>query len=91
MEPIAIERHSTKYDGPPNYTRRADNLTSFKCRLGASTSWNSLDLSRPVMGLLYLLPNYTASRPINFKFHSHLDSDLQRIDFGGTRTRVLPR
>jgi hypothetical protein len=33
--------------------------TTFKCRLsrnlGASTSWNPVGLSRPVMGLLYLL------------------------------------
>ena len=40
--------------------RRADNLTTFMCRLswnlGASTSWNPQGLSRPVMGLLYLLP-----------------------------------
>jgi hypothetical protein len=39
--------------------RRADNLTTFMCRLsrnlGPSTSWNPLGLSRPVMGLLYLL------------------------------------
>jgi len=38
--------------------RRADNLTTFVCRLswnlGASTSWNPQGLSRPVMGLLYL-------------------------------------
>jgi len=38
--------------------RRADNLTTFMCRLswnlGASTSWNSQGLSRPVMGLIYL-------------------------------------
>jgi hypothetical protein len=38
--------------------RMADNLTTFMCRLsrnlGASTSWNPLGLSRPVMGLLYL-------------------------------------
>jgi hypothetical protein len=37
--------------------RRADNLTTFMCRLswnlGASTSWNPQRLSRPVMGLLY--------------------------------------
>jgi len=37
---------------------RADNLTTFMCRLssnmGASTSWNPQGLSRPVMGLLYL-------------------------------------
>jgi hypothetical protein len=38
--------------------RRADNLTTFMCRLsrnqGASTSWNPKGLSRPVMGLLYV-------------------------------------
>ena len=38
---------------------RADNLTAFMCRLswnlGASTSWNPQDLSRPLMALLYLL------------------------------------
>jgi len=37
---------------------RADNLTTFMCRLssnlGASTSWNPLGLTRPVMELLYL-------------------------------------
>jgi len=39
--------------------RRADNLTTFMCwlcwNLGASTSWNPQGLSRPVMGLLYLI------------------------------------
>ena len=38
--------------------RRADNVTTFICRLssnlGASASWNPQGLSRPVMGLLYL-------------------------------------
>ena len=38
---------------------RADNLTTFMFRLswnlGASDSWNPQGLSRPVMGLLYLL------------------------------------
>jgi len=38
--------------------RRADNLTTFKCRLswnlGASTSWNPHGLSRSVMELIYL-------------------------------------
>jgi hypothetical protein len=38
--------------------RRADNLTTFMCRLssdlGALTSWNPKGLSRFVMGLLYL-------------------------------------
>ena len=39
--------------------RRADNLTTFICRLswnlGAWSSWNPQGLSRPVIGLLYLL------------------------------------
>jgi len=39
--------------------RRTDNLTAFMCRLsgylGASVSWNPQGLSRPVMGLLYLV------------------------------------
>ena len=39
---------------------KADNLTTFMCqlsrRLGASTSCSLQGLSRPVMGLLYLLP-----------------------------------
>jgi hypothetical protein len=39
---------------------RADNLTTFMRRLswnlGASTSWNPHGLSRPAMGLIYLLP-----------------------------------
>jgi hypothetical protein len=38
--------------------RRADNLTTFMCRLsrnsGASTFWNPKGLSRPVAGKLYL-------------------------------------
>ena len=38
--------------------RRADNLTTFMCRLswklGASASWNPQGLSRPVMGSLYI-------------------------------------
>jgi hypothetical protein len=38
---------------------RADNLATFMCRLsyylGTSTSWNPQGLSRPVMGLLYLI------------------------------------
>ena len=48
---------------------RADNLTTFMCRLsrnvGASTSWNTQVLSRPVMGLLY--PNNTASETLLHK------------------------
>ena len=54
---------------------RADNLTTFMCRLswnlGTSASWNPLGLSRPVMGLLYLylylitILVLTGSRPLN--------------------------
>jgi hypothetical protein len=43
---------------------RSDNLTTFTCRLswnlGASTSWNPQGLSRPVMGLLYLLYTWSS-------------------------------
>jgi hypothetical protein len=39
---------------------RADNHITFMCwlswNLGASNSWNPQGLSRPVMGLLYILP-----------------------------------
>ena len=39
--------------------RRADKLITFMCwllwNLGASNTWNPQDLSRPVMGLLYLV------------------------------------
>ena len=42
--------------------RKADNLTTFMCRLssnlGASSSWNPQGLSRPVMGLLYFALDY---------------------------------
>ena len=50
--------------------RRADNVTTFMCRLswdlGASTSWNSQGLSRPVMGLLYLYLHLPVG---TFKWH----------------------
>ena len=59
--------------------RRADNLTIFTCRfswnLGASTSWNPQGLSRPVMGLLYLL-------------HQHIN--MQRTAYSrGKHTELL--
>jgi hypothetical protein len=45
------------WGGQRRPVRRADNLASFTCRLsrnlGVWTYWNLLDLSRPVMGLLY--------------------------------------
>ena len=70
--------------------RRADNLTTFVCRLswnlGASTSWNPQGLTRPVMGLLYLYyytykslgttsELYSASR-LTWSQHSTLDSQI---------------
>jgi len=43
---------------PAHPMRRADNLTTFMCRLswnlGASLSWKPQGLSRPLVGLLYL-------------------------------------
>jgi hypothetical protein len=49
--------------------RRADNLTTFMCRLsknlGASTSWSPKGLPRPVMSLLYL---YLCS--LTFELHT---------------------
>jgi hypothetical protein len=49
----------------------ADNLTTFMCRLsrnlGASISWNPKDLSRPVMGLLYLYLRVYVLKIILFK------------------------
>jgi hypothetical protein len=53
--------------------RRADNLTTFMCRLSwnleSSTSWSPLGLSRPVMELLYLyliFPNGISHESPNF-------------------------
>jgi hypothetical protein len=49
---------STQPEWERRPVRKADNLKTFICRLswnlGALNSWNPLDLSRPVMGLLYL-------------------------------------
>jgi len=51
---------------------RADNLTTFMCRLswnlGASTSWNHQGLSRPVMGLLYLYPKRIVEKVLHQVF-----------------------
>ena len=53
--------------------RRADNLTTFKCRLswnlGASTSWNPQGLSRSVMGLLYLY-HYILDAICTYRLHT---------------------
>jgi hypothetical protein len=61
--------------------RRADNLTTFMCRLsknlGASTSWDPKGLSRPVMGLLYLTCTIDVlTLYISFVLTSHEDGDL---------------
>ena len=49
--------------------RRADNLTTFMCRLSgnliASTYWNPQGLSRLVMGLLYLYHKHNQMYSIN--------------------------
>jgi hypothetical protein len=56
---LGLTQPLTEYflGGKGSHVHRADNLTTFICRLswnmGASTSWNPQDLSRPVMGLLY--------------------------------------
>ena len=48
--------------GQRRSVHRADNLTTFMCRLswnlGTSTSWNPEGLPRPVMGLLYFYVYY---------------------------------
>jgi hypothetical protein len=45
--------------------RRADNLTTFMCRLsrnlGASTSWNPVGLHRPVMGSRCVTSHFSTS------------------------------
>jgi hypothetical protein len=60
--------------------RRADNLTTFMCRLsrnlGASTSWNPQGLSRPVMGLLYLFFFYK-TRIDELKYLSQIVTSLR--------------
>ena len=52
---MSTRKHSWGYRRP---VRRADNLTTFMCRLsrnsGASTSRNTKSLSKPVAGKLYL-------------------------------------
>jgi hypothetical protein len=65
--------------GKTRPVRKADNLTTFMCRLsrnlGASTSWNPLGLSRPVMGLLYLStkPVMTFASPSTFRCSKSCD------------------
>jgi hypothetical protein len=74
--------------------RTADNLTTFKRRLSrnleASTSWNSKGLSKPVMGLLYLLPpvlgrgrfiSLLCTKPDEFTWHHTLTLCFLNIYF----------
>jgi len=53
---------------------KADNLTTFMCRLswnlGASNSWQTQCLSRPVMGLLYLYTLSNSFFPIYLYRHT---------------------
>jgi len=62
--------------------RRADNLTTFMCRLSwnlvASTSWNHLGLSRPVMGLLFYLTN--GQNPLSWKSIQRFDYHKQEVE-----------
>ena len=48
--------------------RRADNLTTFMCRLswnlGTSTSWNPQGLFRPLLGLVYLFTERSIERSV---------------------------
>ena len=54
--------------------RRADNLTTLMKRLSsnleASTTWNPQGLSRPVMGLLYLI--YRKHNNVLYRIIRHL-------------------
>jgi hypothetical protein len=65
---------------------RADNLTTFMCRLSrnliASTSWNRKGLSRPVMGLLYLteISNFVKIHPLGAElFHAEGRRDTAKL------------
>jgi hypothetical protein len=66
--------------------RRAENLTTFMYRLsknlGASTSWSPNGLSRPVVGLLYLLRSSETSEQTNYavyKRKSRLSQEQLRL------------
>jgi hypothetical protein len=63
--------------------RRADNFTTFMCRLswnlGTSTSWKPLGLSMPLLGLLYLCEQIgrTPTAPtVTGKWRIPFDEDL---------------
>ena len=64
-----------------------DNRTTFMCRLtfnlGATTSWNPQDLSRPVMGLLYL---YVWTQIISIQGDSFTEENMTCIDVVNHKT-----
>jgi hypothetical protein len=66
--------------------RRADNFTTFMCRLyinlGASTSWNPQGLSRSVQGLLYLIYIY-----IYIHTHTHIHTYIHFIS--GSQIEIM--
>jgi hypothetical protein len=85
--------------------RRADNLTTFMCRLsrnlGASASWNPKGLSGPVMGLLfffflwflYSLPPQSkgtkSANRVSFLSHPISRSFSEITDFMARKSRWL--
>jgi hypothetical protein len=64
-QPLNRNKYQEFYLGQRRPVRRADNLTTFMCRLsinsGASTTWNLKGLSRPLVGKLYLLRTILAT------------------------------
>jgi hypothetical protein len=79
---------------------RADNLTTFTCRLstnlGASTFWKPQGLSRPVIGLLYKICRFVISDTLSFAtlvgtdtFLSNLSSHTHSLCYSGQDT-VIP-
>jgi hypothetical protein len=74
--------------------RRADNLTTFMCRLswnlGASNSWNPQGLSRPLMGLYYLALHDVSQHLVTYlKTFSHEPIPLLSLGKYGLRL-LLP-
>jgi len=76
---------------------RAENLTTFMCRLslnlGALTSWNPQGLSRPVMGLLSGFGGLQVTCwPLVPKFAgSHLAEDVGFLGQGNPQQAFLRR
>jgi len=66
--------------------RRADNLTTFMCRLswnlGASTPWDPLGLSRHVMGLLYHFTHKECKVKVKVKCSRYRPGVAQRVGRG---------